>query len=217
MQRKSIVGYSSTLVHLYSQQWLFTFSFLSVPKRSQDLPKPSVVKHSTNGFDTEQKTSSTPIRTVTTTTAVASSPLMTRSDTPKIASSLSSQPISRSTEGRSPASDNPSNFVNLRSQNIVKNESHGTKRVSETFRASGQMPEPSRVKSSRDGRQQTRESDVDVLETLPSFDYQPQSQEVMQSEKVTFRCQGESSERLGYVNSCMQVSASTPDGIRILP
>jgi len=56
------------------------------------------------------------------------------------------------------------------------------------------MPEPSRVDSSRDKSQQTRESNVDVLETLPSFDYQPQSQEVMQGEKVTFRCQGESSE-----------------------
>ncbi|XP_067265765.1 myosin light chain kinase, smooth muscle isoform X1 [Chanodichthys erythropterus] len=167
-----------------------------IPKRSQDLSKPSVVKHSTNGLDTEQKTSSTPVRTATmetrtplSTTTVVSDPPMTRDDTPKITSSLSSQPISKSTEGKSPASDKTSNSVNLRSQNIGKNESHGTKRVSETFRAPGQMPEPSRVESSRDSRQQTRESNMDIIETLPSFDYQPQSQEVVQGEKVTFRCQ----------------------------
>ncbi|XP_039503094.1 myosin light chain kinase, smooth muscle isoform X2 [Pimephales promelas] len=162
-----------------------------VPKRFQD-----PAKHSTNGLDIEQKTSSTSVRTVTTetctplsTTIVASVPVMTRADTPKITSTLSSQPISKSTDGRSPASDKTSNFVNVRNQNIVKIESHGTKRVSDRFRAPGQMPEPSRVESSRDKSQQTRESNVDVLETLPSFDYQPQSQEVMQGEKVTFRCQ----------------------------
>lgn len=167
-----------------------------------------MVKHSTNGLDIEQKTSSTPVRTATmetraplSTTTVASDPPMTRNDTPKITSSLSSQPISKSTEGKSPASDKTSNFVNLRSQNIGKNESHGTKRVSETFRAPGQMPEPSRVESSR----QTRESNMDIIETLPSFDYQPQSQEVVQGEKVTFRCQGESGE-LKWLGSNIEFS-----------
>uniref|UniRef100_A0A8C2K0U3 Myosin light chain kinase, smooth muscle n=1 Tax=Cyprinus carpio TaxID=7962 RepID=A0A8C2K0U3_CYPCA len=74
-------------------------------------------------------------------------------------------------------------------KNIVKNESHGIKRASGSFRDPEKVPEASRLESSRDARQQTRESKVDMLETLPSFDSQPQSREVAQGEKVTFRCQ----------------------------
>uniref|UniRef100_A0A9J7Y6T3 Myosin light chain kinase, smooth muscle n=1 Tax=Cyprinus carpio carpio TaxID=630221 RepID=A0A9J7Y6T3_CYPCA len=110
-------------------------------------------------------------------------------DEPKITSSLSSQPISKSTDGKSAAGQKTSNLVNVRSQNIVKNESHGIKRASGSFRDPEKVPEASRLESSRDARQQTRESKVDMLETLPSFDSQPQSREVAQGEKVTFRCQ----------------------------
>uniref|UniRef100_A0A8C2JZX6 Myosin light chain kinase, smooth muscle n=1 Tax=Cyprinus carpio TaxID=7962 RepID=A0A8C2JZX6_CYPCA len=113
----------------------------------------------------------------------------TRTDEPKITSSLSSQPISKSTDGKSAAGQKTSNLVNVRSQNIVKNESHGIKRASGSFRDPEKVPEASRLESSRDARQQTRESKVDMLETLPSFDSQPQSREVAQGEKVTFRCQ----------------------------
>uniref|UniRef100_A0A8C2JWV5 Myosin light chain kinase, smooth muscle n=1 Tax=Cyprinus carpio TaxID=7962 RepID=A0A8C2JWV5_CYPCA len=87
------------------------------------------------------------------------------------------------------AGQKTSNLVNVRSQNIVKNESHGIKRASGSFRDPEKVPEASRLESSRDARQQTRESKVDMLETLPSFDSQPQSREVAQGEKVTFRCQ----------------------------
>ncbi|XP_050975208.1 myosin light chain kinase, smooth muscle isoform X2 [Labeo rohita] len=166
-----------------------------MPKPSQDLSKPSVVKHSTNGLDTEKKPSSTSIRTATTethtplsTNTVASVPPVTRTEAPKITASLSSQPM-KSTDGRSPADQKTSNFVNVRSQSIVKNESHGTTRASDTFRAQEEIPEASRLESSRDAHRQNREAKMDVLETPPSFDSQPQSQEVMQGEKVTFRCQ----------------------------
>ncbi|KAL0183574.1 hypothetical protein M9458_019270, partial [Cirrhinus mrigala] len=161
-----------------------------LPKPSQDLPKPSVVKHSTNGLDTEKKPSSTSIRTATTethtplsTTTVASVTPVTRTEAPKITASLSSQPMSKSTDGRSPADQKTSNFVNVRSQSIVKNEPHGTTRASDTFRAPEEIPEASRLESSRDAHRQTRESKMDVLETPPSFDSQPQSQEVVQGEK----------------------------------
>uniref|UniRef100_A0A8C1TLH4 Myosin light chain kinase, smooth muscle n=1 Tax=Cyprinus carpio TaxID=7962 RepID=A0A8C1TLH4_CYPCA len=163
---------------------------VTVPKASQDLSKPCVVKHSTNGFDVKQKPSSTYIRTATTETRTPPSTTTgTRTDEPKITSSLSSQPISKSTDGKSAAGQKTSNLVNVRSQNIVKNESHGIKRASGSFRDPEKVPEASRLESSRDARQQTRESKVDMLETLPSFDSQPQSREVAQGEKVTFRCQ----------------------------
>uniref|UniRef100_A0A8C1YRB9 Myosin light chain kinase, smooth muscle n=1 Tax=Cyprinus carpio TaxID=7962 RepID=A0A8C1YRB9_CYPCA len=167
-----------------------TDTAVGVPKASQDLSKPCVVKHSTNGFDVKQKPSSTYIRTATTETRTPPSTTTgTRTDEPKITSSLSSQPISKSTDGKSAAGQKTSNLVNVRSQNIVKNESHGIKRASGSFRDPEKVPEASRLESSRDARQQTRESKVDMLETLPSFDSQPQSREVAQGEKVTFRCQ----------------------------
>uniref|UniRef100_A0A8C1RHI4 Myosin light chain kinase, smooth muscle n=1 Tax=Cyprinus carpio TaxID=7962 RepID=A0A8C1RHI4_CYPCA len=167
-----------------------TDTAVGVPKASQDLSKPCVVKHSTNGFDVKQKPSSTSSRTATTETRTPpSTTIVTRTDEPKITSSLSSQPISKSTDGKSAAGQKTSNLVNVRSQNIVKNESHGIKRASGSFRDPEKVPEASRLESSRDARQQTRESKVDMLETLPSFDSQPQSREVAQGEKVTFRCQ----------------------------
>lgn len=192
--------------------------FHSIPKASQDLSKPCVVKHSTNGFDVKQKPSSTSIRTATTETRTPPSTTTgTRTDEPKITLSLSSQPISKSTDGKSAAGQKTSNLVNVRSQNIVKNESHGIKRASGSFRDPEKVPEASRLESSRDARQQTRESKVDMLETLPSFDSQPQSREVAQGEKVTFRCQGEYSELkwlgsnielAGYLNRDLLLSKS---------
>uniref|UniRef100_A0A8C1Q582 Myosin light chain kinase, smooth muscle n=1 Tax=Cyprinus carpio TaxID=7962 RepID=A0A8C1Q582_CYPCA len=110
---------SAMFVHLT----VLILSFHSVPKASQDLSKPCVVKHSTNGFDVKQKPSSTSSRTATTETRTPpSTTIVTRTDEPKITSSLSSQPISKSTDGKSAAGQKTSNLVNVRSQNIVKNE-----------------------------------------------------------------------------------------------
>ncbi|XP_052462864.1 myosin light chain kinase, smooth muscle isoform X1 [Carassius gibelio] len=166
---------------------------VTVPKASRDLSKPVVVKHSTNGFDVEQKPSNPSIRTATTETHKKHTPpsttTVTRTDKPKITSSLSSQPISKSTDGKSAAGQKTSNLVDVRSQNIVKNESSSIKRASDSFRDPEEIPEASRLESSRDARQQTRESKVDMPETLPSFDSQPQSREVSPGEKVMFRCQ----------------------------
>lgn len=82
-----------------------------------------------------------------------------------------------------------SNVVSTKGGNVINKESHDIKSDSDVFSASGQTPEPSRVKSSRDTHLPARESKIDVFETQPSFDSQPQSQEVMQGEKITFRCQ----------------------------
>ncbi|XP_059417378.1 myosin light chain kinase, smooth muscle-like isoform X2 [Carassius carassius] len=166
---------------------------VTVPKASQDLSKPFVVKHSTNGFDVEQKPSNTSIRTATTETHKTHTPpsttTVTRTDKPKITSSLCSQPINKSTDGKSAPGQKTSNLANVRSQNIVKNESSSIKRASDSFRDPEEIPEASRLESSIDARQQTTESKVDMLETPPSFDSQPQSREVVPGEKVTFRCQ----------------------------
>ncbi|XP_016098877.1 myosin light chain kinase, smooth muscle-like [Sinocyclocheilus grahami] len=169
---------------------------VTMPKPSQDLSTQSVVKHSTNGLDTEQKTSSTSVRTATAETSaplsaatVASVHSVTRTEAPKITSSPSSQPISKSTDGRSAAGQKTSHFVKERSQNIVKKESHGIRRAWDSYRAPEEIPETSQRESSRDVRQETKESKTDFLETPPSFESQPESQEVVQGEKVTFRCQ----------------------------
>ncbi len=152
-------------------------SFHSMPKPSQDLATQSVVKHSTNGLDTEQKTSGTSVRTATaeirtplSITTVASVHSVTRTEAPKITSSPSSHPVSKSTDGRTAAGQKTSNSVNERSQNIVKNESHGIRRAWDSFRAPEEIPEASQLESSRDGRQETKESKTDVVETPPSFE-----------------------------------------------
>ncbi|XP_017213228.2 myosin light chain kinase, smooth muscle isoform X3 [Danio rerio] len=163
-------------------------------KPSHNPSKSFMLKDTSNTLANEQKTSSTSIETIITetptplsTTTVPTVPSMNRGETTIVTSSLHSQPISRSTDGRSATGQNTSNLVNLRSQNSVKNETHGTKRVLGMFRAPGQMPQSSQIESST--RQQTKETRMDVLETPPSFDSQPQSQEVLQGEKVTFKCQ----------------------------
>lgn len=172
-------------------------SFHSMPKPSQDLATQSVVRHSTKDLDTEQKTSETSVRTANaeiraplSITTVASVHSVTRTEAPKITSSPSSQPLSKSTDGRSAAGQKTSNSVN-ESQNIVKNEVHGIRRAWDSFRAPEEIPEASRLESSRDTRQETKESKTDVLETPPNFESQPESEEVVQGEMVTFRCQGE--------------------------
>ncbi len=172
--------------------------FHSMPKPSQDLATQSVIKHSTNSLDTEQRTSGTSVRFATaeiraplSITTVASVHSATRTVAPKLTSSPSSQPISKSTDGRSAAGQKTSNSVNERSQNIVKNESHGIRRAWNSFRAPEEIPEASQLETSRDARQETKESKTDVLDTPPSFESQPESQEFVQGEKVTFRCQGE--------------------------
>lgn len=164
-------------------------SLHSMPKPSQDLPTQSVVKHSTNGLDTEQKASSTSFRTASTetraplsTTTVASVQSVTRTEEPKITPTPSSQPISISTDGRSAAGQKTLMFVNERSRNVVKKESHGKRRAPE------EIPEASQQESSGDS---TKESTTDFLETPPTFESQPESQEAVQGQKVTFRCQGE--------------------------
>uniref|UniRef100_A0A9J7XUE5 Myosin light chain kinase, smooth muscle n=1 Tax=Cyprinus carpio carpio TaxID=630221 RepID=A0A9J7XUE5_CYPCA len=153
----------------------------------------SVVKHSTNGLDTEQKASSTSVQAATaetraplSTATVASVHSVTRTEAPKITPSPSSQPISKSTDERSAAGQKTSKSVNERSRNVVKKESHGIRRAWDSFRAPEEIPEASQRESSKDS---TKESKTDFLETPPSFESQPESQEVVQGEKVTFRCQ----------------------------
>lgn len=160
---------------------------VTMPKPSQDLSTQSVVKHSTNGLDTEQKASSTSFRTASTetraplsTTTVASVQSVTRTEEPKITPTPSSQPISISTDGRSAAGQKTSMFVNERSRNVVKKESHVKRRAPE------EIPEASQQESSGDS---TKESTTDFLETPPTFESQPESQEAVQGQKVTFRCQ----------------------------
>lgn len=180
---------SAVIVHLT----VHDLSFHSMPRPSQDLSTQSVVKHSTNGLDTEQKASSTSVQAATaetraplSTATVASVHSMTRTEAPKITPSPSSQPIS--TDERSAAGQKTSKSVNERSRNVVKKESHGIRRAWDSFRAPEEVPEASQRESSRDS---TKESKTDFLETPPSFESQPESQEVVQGDKVTFRCQGE--------------------------
>uniref|UniRef100_A0A8C1ITY9 Myosin light chain kinase, smooth muscle n=1 Tax=Cyprinus carpio TaxID=7962 RepID=A0A8C1ITY9_CYPCA len=111
---------------------------------------------------------------------------VTRTEAPKITPSPSSQPISKSTDERSAAGQKTSKSVNERSRNVVKKESHGIRRAWDSFRAPEEIPEASQRESSKDS---TKESKTDFLETPPSFESQPESQEVVQGEKVTFRCQ----------------------------
>uniref|UniRef100_A0A9J7Y4F7 Myosin light chain kinase, smooth muscle n=1 Tax=Cyprinus carpio carpio TaxID=630221 RepID=A0A9J7Y4F7_CYPCA len=91
-----------------------------------------------------------------------------------------------SRDERSAAGQKTSKSVNERSRNVVKKESHGIRRAWDSFRAPEEIPEASQRESSKDS---TKESKTDFLETPPSFESQPESQEVVQGEKVTFRCQ----------------------------
>ncbi|XP_051998180.1 myosin light chain kinase, smooth muscle-like isoform X3 [Xyrauchen texanus] len=157
-----------------------------VTKLSADRVESSVVKHSSNDLDTEYRASSTSVRTVNTETLTEMSSANTDSVSPETRTegpktTPSSQP--QATDDISTAGQlKTSNLVNVRGQNIIKRES-------DVFRAPGPTSEPSRVESSRDTRQHARESKTDVLDMSPSFDLQPQSQEVVPGAKVTFQCQ----------------------------
>lgn len=168
-------------------------------KSSHDLSKSSLTKHSTNILDAEKKPSSTFIQTVTTDTPTASSTSatsnispLTRTDSPKTTSSTALQPPDKANDGRSLIGQNTSNVVSIKSANKGIKESHEINRDTDVFSAPGQTPKPTRVKSGRDTHPSARVSRMDVFETPPSFDSEPKSQEVMQGEKVTFTCQGQS-------------------------
>ncbi|XP_052003967.1 myosin light chain kinase, smooth muscle isoform X2 [Xyrauchen texanus] len=151
-------------------------------KPSPDLSKSSVVKHRSNGLDTEHRASSTSFRTAgtETRTVMANTNTVTRTG-PKTTSPT--QPASKAPGGISTAGQlKTSNFVNVRGQNIIKRDSG-------VFRAPGQKSEPSQVESNRDARQPAKETKTDALKVPPSFNLQPQNKEVMQGAKVMFKCQ----------------------------
>ncbi|KAA0716077.1 Myosin light chain kinase, smooth muscle [Triplophysa tibetana] len=167
-----------------------------VTKSSHDLSKSSLTKISTNILHAEQKPSSTFIQTVTRDTPTASSTGATsnilpaaRTYSPKTTSSTALQPPDKPNNGRSLIGQKMSNLVSIKSANKGIKESDDIKRDADVFSAPGQTPIPTRVKSSRDTLPSPGVSRMDVFETPPSFDSQPQSQEVMQGEKVTFTCQ----------------------------
>ncbi|XP_055070840.2 myosin light chain kinase, smooth muscle isoform X2 [Misgurnus anguillicaudatus] len=164
-----------------------------VTKPSHNLSKSSVTRHSTNGLGAEQRPSNMSIQTVTmethtapSSTAIASILNVTGTEEPKKTSPRSSQPISKPTDNKSLVGKKMSNSVSISSRNIIDRGSRDVKRDLDDLSAPGQTPEPSPVKSSRET---SKDSKMDVFETLPSFDSQPHSQEVMQGEKVTFRCE----------------------------
>lgn len=164
----------------------------TVTKPSYNLLKSSVTRHSTNGLGAEQRPSNMSIQTVTMEThtapssnATASILNVTGTEEPKITLLLSSQPISKPTDNRSLVGKKMSNFGSISGRNIIDRGSRDIKTDLDDFSAPRQTPEPSPVKSSRET---SRESKMGVFETLPSFESQPESQEVMQGEMVTFRC-----------------------------
>ncbi|XP_027020238.2 myosin light chain kinase, smooth muscle isoform X1 [Tachysurus fulvidraco] len=176
---------------------------------SNDLPKMAVttaVELKSNGFINEQKSTNTSIRSAitnthtasTTTTAVKENP----STRPEMLGSVVTSAPQTATEPkdeRLPAGQRRSSAsITLWSQQAKKSSCESSTKVAEqvvqkkdpdSMRSLRRNGIPAVMESSRETNKMTRESRVEALGSPPSFDLQPQSEEVTQGTKVTFKCQ----------------------------
>lgn len=167
----------------------------------------TAVEHKSNGLIDGQKSANTSTRNSITDTHTAASTTTTAKDSPatrpevcKSAVTSAPQTSTESKDGRLPASQQRSSTsITIRSQQAKKSSFESSTKVTEqvmqkkdpeSIRSSGRNVVPAVTESSRETTRMIRESRVEALGSPPSFDLQPQSQEVTQGSKVTFKCQG---------------------------
>ncbi|XP_053352357.1 myosin light chain kinase, smooth muscle isoform X1 [Clarias gariepinus] len=174
-----------------------------------DLPKTAAAttaEHRSNGLVHDQKSTTSsicstitdPHTPVTTTTAAINTPA-TRPETQKSTVMSVLQPSGESKDERLPAGQQRSSTsITIRSQLAKKSSFESSAKVTEPVvqkkdqdsrNSSGRNMVLGVMESSRETNRMTRECQVEVLGSPPSFDLQPQSQEVIQGTKVTFKCQ----------------------------
>ncbi|KAK1788716.1 hypothetical protein P4O66_002432 [Electrophorus voltai] len=163
-----------------------------------DLPNTTAsptVRHTTSGLISEQKPNIVSARTVTTGTHAAVTPTTAANDSTTPTSPT--QPIDEPKGEGSPKGQHGSaHSITLRGEQTRKGScesaSRGPERslVAEGNESRGRSPVPVGVEPSREARRQARENQLEALGAPPSFDWQPQSQEVTEGAEVMFRCQG---------------------------
>lgn len=158
----------------------------------------TAVEHKSNGLIDDQKSTKTSTLThtaPTTTTAAKDSPATTPEVQKSAVTSAPQTSIESKDERLLAGQQRSTTSITIRSQQARKSSFESSTKVKEQVvqkkdpdgvRSSGR----SVVESSRETNRMTRESRVEVLGSPPSFEIQPQSQEVTQGTKVTFRCQG---------------------------
>lgn len=167
----------------------------------------TAVELKSNGFIDEQKSTNTSTRSAitdihtasTTTTEVKENPA-TRPEMLRSAVTSAPQTATEPKDERLPAGQQRSSAsITLWSQQAKKSCCESSTKVTEQV-VQKKDPEsisslsrngiPAVMESSRETNKMTRESRVEALGSPPSFDLQPQSEEVTQGTKVTFKCQG---------------------------
>lgn len=134
--------------------------------------------------------------TTTTTTTAAKDSLATKTETHKNTVTSAAQPTDEAKdEGLATGQQRSVSSMTFRSQQTKKSGSdfrhQGTDQEveAEANRSPSRSPVPAVVESSREARRLARESRLEALAAPPSFDSQPQSQEVTEGDKVVFKCQ----------------------------
>ncbi|XP_046701046.1 myosin light chain kinase, smooth muscle isoform X1 [Silurus meridionalis] len=179
---------------------------------SHDLPKSvatTAVQHKSNGVTCDPKSANASTRSVNTdthiatsiTTAIEVSPItMPQVEKNAVTSTLLTSIESK--DERLPAGQQRSSTsITIKSQQARKSNFESSTKLtgqvvqrkdSDITRCSRRNLVPAAVEFSRETKRMTRESresPVEALGSPPSFDVQPQSQEVMQGTKVIFKCQ----------------------------
>lgn len=167
----------------------------------------TAVDYKSNGLIDYQKSTNTSTRSAITDTPTAAASTSTAKDSPatrpdvrKSVVMSAPQIFVESKDERLPAGqEKSSTSITIKSQQVKKSSSESSTKVTEQvvqkkdadgIRSSGRNVAPVMMESSRETNRMTRESRVEALGSPPSFDLQPQSQEVTQGAKVTFKCQG---------------------------
>ncbi|KAL7881804.1 hypothetical protein AOLI_G00086520 [Acnodon oligacanthus] len=171
-----------------------------------DLPKGAAspaIKHSRNGLINDQRPASTSARTVTmdthttvTTTTTAKESLAIRPEVQESTVTSAPQPTDEAKDEVSAIGQQRSvSSMTFRSQQTKKSSFDSSSRGTEQYveadanRSPVRSPVPAVMESSREARRVARESRLEALAAPPSFDTQPQSQEVTEGAQVTFKCQ----------------------------
>lgn len=181
--------------------------FNSSKSSSNDPPKTAATTaapHKSNGLLDDQKSTHpaiTDTHTAPSTTITAKDDSATGPEVQKSAMTSAPQTsIESKDEGLGAGQQRSSTSITIRSQQAKRSSFEFSPKVPEQVvqkkdpdsrrSSSGRNVVPAMAESSREMNRMSRESRVEPLGSPPSFDLQPQSQEVTQGTKVTFKCQG---------------------------
>ncbi|TSM68901.1 Myosin light chain kinase, smooth muscle [Bagarius yarrelli] len=193
-------GKASATAELIVQVCLhLSFAYFS-PNNKSSRTVSTAVEYKSNGLIDDQKTTNTATRsaiTDTQNTAAKDSPATP--EVRKCAVLSTPQSATDSKDQMLPAGQQRSSAsITIRSQQAKKSSFESCTKVtgqvvqkkdSDGIKSLRTNSVPAVIEASRETNRTSKESPVEVLESLPSFDVQPQSQEVTQGTEVTFKCQ----------------------------